>query len=263
MLMSLKGLQEEFEKERREHMTMSDQQVAQIVRDHATRAGMGREAAEWSPARTKSFRPMVSRRYALFMPARLKTVGDPHTGQVYVEGYINMPVKDLQGDLLELPALHQAQVAMIQPPHNLVWLDHKSPYASPMYNDAPPIGRFIKSKIVKIGSTPALWARMLMNKAHPDFQRTFYELKNKFRNAFSMEFIPLPGCEVLKTVGDKIVNAISGIKYFATSLVRAPANEGATTTRVYVKAFANSSKFCPVLLKGVGWTGQTVMKRRK
>lgn len=64
------------------------------------------------------------------------------------------------------------------------------------------------------------------NKAHPRYSKVGYELKNGFYNAFSMEFVPVR--EGVKWVRGKLANAISDIKYFATSLVRAPANEGAT-----------------------------------
>ena len=205
-------------------------------------------------------------RSVLFMPTmHLKSIAEDVKGDVYVEGTVSMPLKDLQGDLLEVPALVQAKNAMVTPPNDLVWLDHFSPYAKPEAGSEPPIGRFVKSAILSQKSQdgkeyPALWAKMLMNKAHPKFKETLYELKNKFRNAFSMEFVPVR--EGLKMVQGKIVNSISEIKYFATSLVRAPANEGATISKVYVRAFANSSKFCPVRVKGLGWIGQTVMEKK-
>lgn len=40
--------------------------------------------------------------------------------------------------------------------------------------------------------------------------------------------------------------------------MRAPANEGATITSVYQKAFANSSQFYPIQVAGPGWVGQSV-----
>ena len=206
--------------------------------------------------------PGLTPRSVLFIPTlHVKSIAEDVKGNVFVEGTVSMPIKDLQGDLLEVPALVQAKNAMVTPPNDLVWLDHYSPYARPEAGAEAPIGRFVKSAIIQAAKgQPSLWAKMIMNKAHPQFKETLYELKNKFRNAFSMEFVPVR--EGLKMVQGKIVNSISEIKYFATSLVRAPANEGATISKVYVKAFANSLQFCPVRVKGLGWIGQTVMEKQ-
>jgi len=201
------------------------------------------------------------KRFSIFVPIDVKlatkSYGGVERGDLVVEGFVSMPVKDLQGDVLELPALVKAKNEMIRSPHNLVWLDHESPYARPTENQStPPIGKFVASKIMRYQGFPALWVRMLVNKAHPKFPQIAYELKNGFYNAFSMEFIPVQ--EGVKFIRGKLANAISDIKYFATSLVRAPANEGATVTRVYQKAFANSSQFYPVQVAGPGWIGQSV-----
>jgi hypothetical protein len=215
--------------------------------------------------------PLKIKRYSLFMPFEVhvatKSVGSGgfehggiEKGDLLVEGFVSAPIKDLQGDVLETPALVEAKEAMVRAPHNLIWLDHESPYAKPIENQGtPPIGKFIESKILKIGGLPALWARWLVNKAHPNFKQVAYELKNGFYNAMSMEFVPI--VQGQKWIGTKLVNAISSIKYFATSLVRAPANEVATITRVYEKAFANSSRFLPIRVKSTLGFGQTVITK--
>ena len=199
-------------------------------------------------------------RYNLTFPVRTrvatKSYGDVQRGDLLVEGYVSMPVKDLQGDVIELPALVQAKNACIKAPNNLAWLDHESPYTNPANATKPPIGKFVDAKIVWIKKIPALWVKMLVNKMHPDFAQISYELQKGFYNAFSMEFVPLK--EGMKMIGDKLANAISDIKYFATSLVRAPACEGSTITKVYTKAFANSSQFYPIMVHGPGWVGQSI-----
>jgi hypothetical protein len=209
-----------------------------------------------------------SERYALFLPINVKLAtksvgsggfehGGVERGDLMVEGFVSMPVKDLQGDVLEVPALIKAKNTMTKAPHNLVWLDHESPYAKPEQNQGtPPIGKFVLAKILRFKGFPALWVSMLVNKAHPLYGKVAYELKNGFYNAFSMEFVPIHGG--VKFIRGKLANAINDIKYFATSLVRAPANEGATITRVYQKAFANSLEFCPVRVAGPNWIGQIV-----
>ena len=208
--------------------------------------------------------PLKIKRYSLFMPFEVKVAtksfGEVKAGDLVVEGFVSAPIKDLQGDVLETPALVEAKEAMVRAPHNLIWLDHESPYAKPIENQGtPPIGKFIESKILKIGGLPALWAQWLVNKAHPNFKQVAYELKNGFYNAMSMEFVPIRQSQ--KWIGTKLVNAISSIKYFATSVVRAPANEVATITRVYEKAFANSSRFLPIRVKSTLGFGQTVITK--
>lgn len=237
--------------------------------------------------------PTKIKRYSLFMPFEVrvatKSFGGIEKGDLVVEGFVSAPIKDLQGDVLELNALMQAKNVMTRPPYDHVWLDHESPYAKPLENQGtPPIGKFVAAKIMKIAGLPALWARMIVNKAHPDFERVAYELRKGFYNAFSMEFMPDPQVPpVNKMIGNKLVNAISSIKYFATCLVRAPANEVATVTsvyekgvampvasfppfhgqpqrvRVYEKAFANSSRFLPIRVKSLVGFGQTVIQKER
>lgn len=210
---------------------------------------------------------LKTKNFSLFVPITkinvvTKSVGELQRGDILVEGYVSKPIKDLQGDVLEESALVEAKDAMIKPPHNLVWLDHESPYADPQTNtNTPPIGKFIYSKIVRLAGIPTLWVRMLVNKAHPKYSQISYELKKGFYNAFSMEFMPVK--EAMKVIGGKVANGISSIKYYASSLVRAPANEAATITRVYTKAFTNSSRFTPVQIIGPGWNGQTIKKKGK
>jgi hypothetical protein len=211
------------------------------------------------PPKPKFFR---SQRSVLYLPIALKVATKSFSGvqkgDLVVEGIVSMPVKDLQGDVLELPALIKAKNEMTKPPYNHVWLDHESPYAKPQTNqETAPIGNFVAAKIIHLAGYPALWARMVVNKAHPQFDEVAYELKKGYYNAFSMEFVPI--VEGLKMIRGKMANAISDIKYFATSLVRAPANEKATVQKVYVKAFANSTRFCPVQVSGPGWVGQTIL----
>ena len=208
--------------------------------------------------------PLKIKRYSLWMPFEVKVAtksfGEVKAGDLIVEGFVSAPIKDLQGDVLETPAMVEAKEAMVRAPHNLAWLDHESPYAKPLENQGtPPIAKCIEAKILKISGLPALWAQWLVNRAHPNFKQVAYELKNGFYNAMSMEFVPIRQGQ--KWIGTKLVNAISSIKYFATCFVRAPANEVATITRVYEKAFANSSRFLPIRVKSTLGFGQTVITK--
>ena len=218
--------------------------------------------------------PMKVKRYGMFMPFETHIAtksygfGDNavEKGDLVVECFVSAPIKDLQGDVLDLPALMQAKEAMVRSPTNHIWLDHESPYAKPIENQrTPPIGKFVESKIMKVAGIPALWARWIVNKAHPEFKRVAYELRKGMYNAMSMEFMPHPDGQQQKMIGNKLVNVISSIKYFATSLVRAPANEAATVMRVYEKAFA---EFLTVLTHpseelGWVWTNRNTKRRKR
>jgi hypothetical protein len=237
--------------------------------------------------------PQKIKRYGLFAPFEVhvatKSVGYGDNaiekGDLVVECFVSAPIKDLQGDILDVPALMQAKQAMVRAPTNRIWLDHESPYAKPIENQGtPPIGKFVESKIVKVAGVPALWAKWIVNKAHPQYKKVAYELQKGFYNAMSMEFIPDLNGQMQKMIGNKLVNVINSIKYFATSLVRAPANEMATITRVYQKnvglvpvmalgeaqprrvyerAFANSSRFMPIRVKSLVGFGQYVMEKEE
>jgi hypothetical protein len=75
----------------------------------------------------------------------------------------------------------------------------------------------------------------MLNKEHPRFRNVWNELKSGMYNAFSMEFMPVH--EAKEWIGKELTNVVDDIKYLSTSLVRAPANEGAFITKVYAKSF--------------------------
>lgn len=171
---------------------------------------------------------------------------DPaHDHQYYVEGFVTTPVKDLQGEVVKESTFKEITDNITQAPHNLGWLHHESPYAAPEKSmKTPPIIRYTDSKVQRnpINNKVGVWVRGLLNKAHPQFRQTWQEAKNGFLNAFSMEFVPLhEGKEWVRSEGgmgqSKPQNFVDQIKYLSTSLVRAPANEGAIFTRVYAKSF--------------------------
>lgn len=199
---------------------------------------------------------MSERMYSISMPfARVEiksavackdpeTCENPaHDHQYFVEGFVTTPMKDLQGEIVADSVYPVIAKEMTNPPHDLGWLDHESPYAKPEENQAtPPILRFVEASVRKnpIGKI-GLWSKAMLNKAHPEFKRIWSELKNGFYNAFSMEFMPLH--EAKQWIGKELTNVVDNVKYLSTSLVRAPANEGAFIQKVYAKSFS-----------GVGWS---------
>jgi len=68
--------------------------------------------------------PLKIKRYSLFMPFEVKVAtksfGEVKAGDLVVEGFVSAPIKDLQGDILEPPALVEAKEAMVRAPHNLI-----------------------------------------------------------------------------------------------------------------------------------------------
>lgn len=237
-------------------------EVYRLVKDHPGKAcGIAHAGFSHKAWKLKSGQPIIMKNWALFIPVTLglatKSMGGVEKGDLVVEGYVSAPIKDLQGDILDEKALIQAKNVMTKPPYNHVWLDHFSPYAKPMQaGDQAPIGNFVDARLKRIKGIPALWAKMILNKAHPQAASVAYQLRKGFYNAFSMEFVPQD--QAVKMVGGRPTNVITGIKYFATCLVRAPAQEIATVEKVYTKAFANSSKFYPVRVLSSGGVGQTV-----
>lgn len=163
---------------------------------------------------------------------------DPaHDHQYYVEGFVTTPMKDLQGEVVKETVFPEIVNNIAKAPHNLGWLHHESPYANPEAAKAEPAIMFEEARVERnpIGKL-GVWVRGKLNKMHPAFKQSWYELKEGFLNAFSMEFMPLN--ETQGYVDGKATNIVDQIKYLSTSLVRAPANEGAYITKVYAKSYA-------------------------
>ena len=160
-----------------------------------------------------------------------------HDHQYFVEGFVTTPMKDLQGEVVKETVFPEIVTNIAKPPHNLGWLHHESPYANPNAQKAEPAIMFEQARVERNPTGKmGVWVRGKLNKMHPAFKQTWYELKEGFLNAFSMEFMPLN--ETQGYVDGKATNIVDSIKYLSTSLVRAPANEGAYITKVYAKSYA-------------------------
>lgn len=155
------------------------------------------------------------------------------TPQYFLEGFITTPLRDLQGETVSEDVFVEWAADMVAPPHNLGWPFHDSPYSSPENKAKPAILRFVEAQIREREfdgkKLRGLWAKAILNTAHPDFKNIWEGAKNGFINAFSAEFIPL--------LVDPIRRIVQRAKYLSTSLVMAPANEGATITAAYMKSF--------------------------
>ncbi len=153
-------------------------------------------------------------------------VSDSDEKNVYVEGYASAAVKDLDDEIITEEALKLAAKELTQEPYNKVFLNHN-------YHDIP-IGKIVEAE-VRDGK---LWVKLMLNKAHPQFETVYRSLKDGFLDAFSIGF------KVLERKGDKITR----LKILEVSLVGVPANPAAIVEDVYEK----SGKIAAVeLVKGV------------
>ena len=120
------------------------------------------------------------------MEMLLKNLELNENKNVFVEGYASANVKDLDGDIITEEALQQAAKELTQEPYNKVFINHD-------IRDIP-IGKIVAAE-VRDGK---LWVRLMLNKAHPQFETIYNSLKDGFLDAFSIGF------RVLERRGNKI-----------------------------------------------------------
>ncbi len=147
---------------------------------------------------------------------------------VYVEGYASAAVKDLDDEIITEEALQIAAKELTQEPYNKVFLNHK-------YTDIP-IGKIVEAEV----RSGKLWVKLMLNKAHPQFETIYKSLKDGFLDAFSIGF------KVLARQG----NRITRLKILEVSLVGVPANPEAVVEDVYEKMFGDKEGEVE-LIKGV------------
>lgn len=146
---------------------------------------------------------------------------------VYVEGYASAAIKDLDGEVITKEALEIAARELTQEPYNKVFLNHK-------YTDIP-IGKIVEAEV----RDNKLWVKVMLNRAHPQFETIYRSLKDGFLDAFSIGF------KVLERERDRIKR----LKILEISLVGVPANPEATVEEVYEKMFNKAGNV--ELVKGV------------
>ncbi len=134
---------------------------------------------------------------------------------IYVEGYASAAVEDLDGEVITEEALQQAAKEIVHEPYNKVFLNHNA-------FDIP-IGKIVDAKCID----GKLWIKLMLNRAHPNFEIVYSSLKGGFLDAFSIGFIPL----------EKEDNRITRLKILEVSLVGIPANPEAVVEEVYEKMF--------------------------
>ncbi len=147
------------------------------------------------------------------MEMLLKNLELNENKNVFVEGYASANVKDLDGDIITEEALQQAAKELTQEPYNKVFINHD-------IRDIP-IGKIVAAE-VRDGK---LWVRLMLNKAHPQFETIYNSLKDGFLDAFSIGF------RVLERRGNKITR----LKILEVSIVGVPANPEAVVENVYEK----------------------------
>jgi HK97 family phage prohead protease len=134
---------------------------------------------------------------------------------VYVEGYASAAVRDLYDEVITEEALKEAAKDLTREPYNKVFLNHK--------HDDIPIGKIIEAE-VRDGK---LWVKLMLNKAHPQFETVYRSLKDGFLDAFSIGF------KALEKQGNRIIK----LRIVEVSLVSIPANPQAVVEQVYEKNF--------------------------
>ncbi len=150
---------------------------------------------------------------------------------VYVEGYASAAVKDLDDEVITDEALQIAAEELKQEPYNKVFVNHD-------YRDIP-IGKIIDAAVKTVDGVKKLWIKLVLNKAHPNFETVYKSLKDGFLDAFSIGF------KVLERAGNKIKR----LKILEVSLVGIPANPEAIVDTVYEKMFNPTED--DILTKGV------------
>ncbi len=150
---------------------------------------------------------------------------------VYVEGYASAAVKDLDDEVITDEALQIAAEELKQEPYNKVFVNHK-------YDDIP-IGKIIDAAVKTVDGVKKLWIKLVLNRAHPNFETVYKSLKDGFLDAFSIGF------KALERAGNKIKR----LKILEVSLVGIPANPEAIVDTVYEKMFNPTED--DILTKGV------------
>lgn len=141
---------------------------------------------------------------------------------VYVEGYASASVKDLDGEIISEEALQSVARKLPKPPYNKIFLNHQ-------IRDIP-IAKIVDAQVREVGGKTKLWIKIVLNKAHPQFEAVYKSLKEGFLDAFSIGF------QALEVDG----NVIKKLRILEVSLVGVPANPEAVVEEVYEKMFDKS-----------------------
>lgn len=147
------------------------------------------------------------------MQLEIKTLELTEERNVYIEGYASSVAKDIEGEVISKEALEAVAKEIVAEPYNKVFLNHNT-------KDIP-IGKIIDAKVVD----GKLFVRIVLNKAHKDFETVYKSLKEGFLNALSIGFNAIK----------RESNVIKELKVLEVSIVSLPANPEAKVLNVYEK----------------------------
>lgn len=148
-------------------------------------------------------------------------------GNVYVETLVSTPDLDLGNDIISESAQVQIVDQLLSPLGNKVSLFHKR-------NGEAPIGIVKEAKLVDTPSGKGAWAKILLNRYHPQFESTVRMIEQKFIDGSSIEYVALD--TVKKQVGNVVARVVDGIKVLGLGLTGRPMNPNAQIQNMFVKS---------------------------
>ena len=150
-------------------------------------------------------------------------------GEFYVETFVSTPDLDFGNDIIDETAQDEIVEQMLASPSaNKVSLFHKR-------EGEAPIGRVVDARKVQHEGKTKSWAKIMLNRDHPQFKSVVNMIRNGFIDASSIEYQAKSW--VHKLIGNTMVRVISSINMLGFALTGRPMNPNASIQNFYVKSF--------------------------
>lgn len=150
-------------------------------------------------------------------------------GEFYVETFVSTPDLDFGNDIISEQAQDEIVEQMLASPSaNKVSLFHKR-------EGEAPIGRVVDARVVQHEGKTKSWAKIMLNRDHPQFKSVVNMIKNGFIDASSIEYQAKSW--VHKLIGNTMVRVVDGINMLGFALTGRPMNPNARIQNFYVKSF--------------------------
>jgi len=150
-------------------------------------------------------------------------------GEFYVETFVSTPDLDFGNDIIDDTAQDEIVEQMLASPSaNKVSLFHKR-------EGEAPIGRVVDARKVQHEGKTKTWAKLMLNRDHPQFKSVVNMIRNGFIDASSIEYQAKSW--VHKLIGNTMVRVISSINMLGFALTGRPMNPNARIQNFYVKSF--------------------------
>jgi hypothetical protein len=156
-------------------------------------------------------------------------------GEFYVETFVSTPDLDFGNDIISEQAQNEIVEQMLASPSaNKVSLFHKR-------EGEAPIGRVVDARIVQHEGKNKSWAKIMLNRDHPQFKSVVGMIRNGFIDASSIEYQAKTWAH--KLIGNTMVRVIEGINMLGFALTGRPMNPNARIQNFYVKSFDVASAY--------------------